>query len=120
AVFHVRTGYCKNTDRPAARTDLCARHRIGRSIASGVGPMPEQQEQLSPQTLHGAKVKAEFAPAVDAAAPIAPETQGAAEEQVPPGSKWKRLWKEQVRPLAIMLLVLFSVRSSIADWNVVP
>jgi len=82
--------------------------------------MPEQQEQLSPQALRGAKVKAEFAPAVDAAAPDAHAADGAAAEQVPPGSKWKRLWKEQIRPLAVMLLVLFSVRSSIADWNVVP
>jgi len=48
--------------------------------------MPEQQEQLSPQTLRGAKVKAEFAPAVDAAAPDAPATDGAAAEQVPAGS----------------------------------
>src|SRR5256885_14294367 len=29
-------------------------------------------------------------------------------------------WREHARPLAIMLLCLFSFRSAIADWNVVP
>src|SRR5438067_9667868 len=31
-----------------------------------------------------------------------------------------QMWREQVRPLAVMLIALFSVRSSLADWNVVP
>lgn len=31
-----------------------------------------------------------------------------------------KMWREQIRPLAIMLIALFSVRSSLADWNVVP
>jgi signal peptidase I len=34
--------------------------------------------------------------------------------------KWAKFWREQIRPLAIMLLCLFSFRSAIADWNVVP
>src|SRR5215218_9053882 len=33
---------------------------------------------------------------------------------------WAKFWREQIRPLAIMLICLFSVRSSLADWNVVP
>jgi signal peptidase I len=31
-----------------------------------------------------------------------------------------QFWKEQIRPLAVLLIALFSVRSSLADWNVVP
>jgi signal peptidase I len=33
---------------------------------------------------------------------------------------WLRFWREQIRPLAVLLIALFSVRSAIADWNVVP
>jgi len=33
---------------------------------------------------------------------------------------WKRFWSEQIRPLLVLLMALFSVRSAIADWNVVP
>ena len=29
-------------------------------------------------------------------------------------------WKQEIRPLLIMVLVLFSIRSSLADWNDVP
>ena len=32
----------------------------------------------------------------------------------------KRFWKEQIWPLVVLLTALFSVRSVIADWNVVP
>ena len=32
-------------------------------------------------------------------------------------SRW---WKQEIRPLLILALVLFSIRSSLADWNVVP
>lgn len=32
-------------------------------------------------------------------------------------SRW---WKQEIRPLLILALILFSVRSSLADWNVVP
>src|SRR5204863_2734183 len=32
----------------------------------------------------------------------------------------RKFWKEQIRPLAILALVLFSIRSSLADWNDVP
>ncbi len=31
-----------------------------------------------------------------------------------------QFWREQIRPLAVLLIALFSVRSSLADWNVVP
>src|SRR4051794_25254954 len=33
---------------------------------------------------------------------------------------WKTFWREQIRPLLVLLIALFSVRSAIADWNVVP
>jgi signal peptidase I len=48
------------------------------------------------------------------------------QEQQPPeeprfSKEWcKRFWREQIRPLAVLLIALFSVRSAIADWNVVP
>ena len=32
-------------------------------------------------------------------------------------SRW---WRQEIRPLLIFALVLFSIRSSLADWNVVP
>src|SRR6185295_7837831 len=31
-----------------------------------------------------------------------------------------KLWKKEIRPLVILALVLFSIRSSLADWNDVP
>src|SRR5688572_20133699 len=31
-----------------------------------------------------------------------------------------RCWKRELRPLLIVALIMFSVRSSLADWNVVP
>jgi signal peptidase I len=32
----------------------------------------------------------------------------------------RRLWKKEIRPLLIFAVVLFAVRSSLADWNDVP
>jgi signal peptidase I len=32
-------------------------------------------------------------------------------------SRW---WKREIRPLLILALILFTIRSSLADWNVVP
>src|SRR5688500_4744466 len=32
-------------------------------------------------------------------------------------SRW---WKQEIRPLLILALILFSIRSSLADWNDVP
>jgi len=29
-------------------------------------------------------------------------------------------WKKEIRPLLILTLILFSIRSSLADWNDVP
>src|SRR3954451_11489349 len=34
--------------------------------------------------------------------------------------KARLLWREEIRPLMILAAVLFSVRSSLADWNDVP
>lgn len=35
-------------------------------------------------------------------------------------SRLRQYWRKEIRPLLIMALVLFSVRSSLADWNDVP
>jgi len=32
----------------------------------------------------------------------------------------RRWWRQEIRPLLILALVLFSIRSSLADWNNVP
>jgi hypothetical protein len=32
----------------------------------------------------------------------------------------RRWWQQEIRPLLIIALVLFSIRSSLADWNDVP
>src|SRR3954462_5474797 len=34
--------------------------------------------------------------------------------------KARRLWREEIRPLMILAAVVFSIRSSFADWNDVP
>ena len=35
-------------------------------------------------------------------------------------SRARHYWRQEVRPLLILALVLFSIRSSLADWNDVP
>ena len=32
----------------------------------------------------------------------------------------RRWWRQEIRPLLIIVLVMFSIRSSLADWNDVP
>jgi signal peptidase I len=32
----------------------------------------------------------------------------------------RQLWRKEIRPLLILALILFSIRSSLADWNDVP
>ena len=41
----------------------------------------------------------------------------AAEKALSPARK---IWREWVRPLLVVLAVLFAVRSAVADWNDVP
>jgi signal peptidase I len=60
--------------------------------------------------------------------PVAPEfdkkTEQTPDEEPPPprfSKAWcGKMWREQIRPLAVLLIALFSIRSSLADWNVVP
>ena len=35
-------------------------------------------------------------------------------------SRARRWWQQEIRPLLILALILFSIRSSLADWNDVP
>jgi len=35
-------------------------------------------------------------------------------------NKYMKFWREQARPFLVMVLILFCMRSSLADWNVVP
>jgi signal peptidase I len=35
-------------------------------------------------------------------------------------SRVRQIWRKEVRPLLLLALVLFSIRSSLADWNDVP
>src|SRR5438270_2185523 len=37
-----------------------------------------------------------------------------------PVSPARKIWREWVRPLLVVLVVLFAVRSAVADWNDVP
>ena len=32
----------------------------------------------------------------------------------------KHWWRKEIRPLLILALIVFSIRSSLADWNDVP
>jgi len=36
------------------------------------------------------------------------------------GSRTRKFWRQEIRPLLILALILFSIRSSLADWNDVP
>src|SRR5690349_6066894 len=35
-------------------------------------------------------------------------------------TKMRQWWRKEIRPLLILALILFSIRSSLADWNDVP
>jgi signal peptidase I len=35
-------------------------------------------------------------------------------------SRLRRCWRQEIRPLLVLALVIFAVRSSLADWNDVP
>jgi signal peptidase I len=35
-------------------------------------------------------------------------------------SRARRWWREEIRPLVVLALIVFSLRSSLADWNDVP
>lgn len=35
-------------------------------------------------------------------------------------SRARHWWRQEIRPLLILALILFSIRSSLADWNDVP
>jgi signal peptidase I len=49
--------------------------------------------------------------------PPAAESAAATPDEKPKG--WRRVWYE-LRPIVVMLVVLFSFRSAVADYNVVP
>lgn len=38
----------------------------------------------------------------------------------PQPSRLQRFWQNTIRPIAVLLLVLFAIRSAVADWNDVP
>jgi signal peptidase I len=38
----------------------------------------------------------------------------------PVRSRWRRWWRKEIRPLLLLVVVLFAFRSSMADWNDVP
>lgn len=52
-----------------------------------------------------------------------PEASSRSSQTAPHGpghSRWSVFWREWVRPLMIIALVMFSFRSAVADWNDVP
>ncbi len=32
----------------------------------------------------------------------------------------RQWWRQEIRPLLVLALIIFSIRSSLADWNDVP
>ena len=36
------------------------------------------------------------------------------------GSHARRYWRKDIRPMVVIALIVFSIRSSLADWNDVP
>lgn len=71
--------------------------------------------------LRGEETAAEARPDVPTAAA---EPEGPPPEAPAAPSRWKKggrvLWKEWIKPLLIIGLVMFSFRSAVADWNDVP
>src|SRR5438309_7982300 len=47
------------------------------------------------------------------------EDQPDDQEQQPPRGPFARLW-HAIRPIVILVIILFAIRSSLADWNDVP
>jgi signal peptidase I len=37
-----------------------------------------------------------------------------------PSTRWQKIWREWVKPLLLILIVMISIRSAVADWNYVP
>ena len=60
-----------------------------------------------------------FIPATSAAPEVKPDGQ-AGDTPAPQENAIKKFWREQVRPFLVMVFILFCMRSSLADWNVVP
>lgn len=50
---------------------------------------------------------------------VPPSSEPSADHPAEPGS-FQRLWREWIRPLLIVLVVMGSFRSALADWNDVP
>ncbi len=49
------------------------------------------------------------------------ESPGPAPPAEPQGRRgWSRLWREWVRPFALVVLIMMAFRSAVADWNDVP
>jgi len=84
----------------------------GGAVESVPGPRPEDvMSDLMPDDA------VRPAPVPDLAAP-APEAQ--AEAAPTARSRWHGLWREWVRPFLVVVVVVFSLRSAVADWNDVP
>ena len=49
-----------------------------------------------------------------------PEHDAQGQPARPPRSGWNRLWAEWVKPFLMVLVVVGSLRSAVADWNDVP
>lgn len=47
-------------------------------------------------------------------------SEGASQEKKTPPTAWQRFWQQWLRPFLVVALVVFSVRSALADWNDVP
>jgi signal peptidase I len=60
------------------------------------------------QTIDSPLAAAESAPASAPAAPL------------PWPTRLRKIWREKIRPFVILVVILTSVRSAIADWNDVP
>jgi len=61
-------------------------------------------------------------PEVSFEAPVAPthDETSASVSSAKDENKYAKFWREQARPFIVMVLILFCMRSSLADWNVVP
>ncbi len=117
-------------DKPAEVVDGSA-PAAGEDSAK-VGASPAQTAAESARAASGSAAPEGAAPegaAPEGAAPegAVPQSSGGAEATVPGSAdppRWQHhgnvLWREWLKPLLIIGLVMFSFRSAVADWNDVP
>lgn len=81
--------------------------------------MPEPTDLIEPRP-EGADPAASTPDSPAAAGSPAVADAASAPVEVPARRFWRGVWREWVRPFLVVIAVVFSLRSAVADWNDVP